>query len=408
MLHRSPAVRGYAFWALAKRDYQKLDEIILEYANDQQPVFFLQGCIGGEYPLIDLMSMIVSPNRVDLTCRKLTKEEFARLHQYRRMVSLFAQDNGLVSWPGKELENGQRKVIRFDFSFDGPCTTRPCEQYGENAVTFDFLRAVLERYPDIEIGIGVFSAAGSKYSYNKQVCQRKAEGIMHELKILGIPQEGFLTLGFGNAEMNPDYAPIEDTGPRSCWIEFVVMEKGAKKELTLVAFNEQLNTIDFAEGANVDRLEDYLLACLAQLELYKNHSPSYDLFLTIFDQARTGPKVKFEESWKDIYAPGQDWPEAKWDALSGWERVNHQLRTLATDLIHTRAVRGQAGEAAEEAHYEWDSEGGVRFYNGTTPKSILTYAATRFVGAYPPAAYQVGEVGWDDFVNPLWIGIIYE
>ncbi|MEL7252514.1 MAG: hypothetical protein AAFO03_29160, partial [Bacteroidota bacterium] len=61
MLHRSPAVRGYAFWALAKRDYQKLDEIILEYANDQQPVFFLQGCIGGEYTLSDLMSMIVSP-----------------------------------------------------------------------------------------------------------------------------------------------------------------------------------------------------------------------------------------------------------------------------------------------------------------------------------------------------------
>ncbi|MEL7248791.1 MAG: hypothetical protein AAFO03_10245 [Bacteroidota bacterium] len=97
-----------------------MDEIILEYANDQQPVFFLQGGLGGEYPLIDLMSKIVSPNTVDLPCRKLTQEEFARLNRYRRMVSLFAQDNGLVSWPEKELKNGQRKVIRFDFSFVQP------------------------------------------------------------------------------------------------------------------------------------------------------------------------------------------------------------------------------------------------------------------------------------------------
>ncbi len=180
------------------------------------------------------------------------------------------------------------------------------------------------------------------------------------------------------------------------------------KKMTLVEFDKHLNQIDFSKGANIQRLDDYLLACLAQLDLHKDKQPSYELFLMIYDQARNGPKVDFESSWKELYGPDKEPTDPEFNGLSEWENLREELRSLITDLIHTRAVRSQPGYIKQKHYFEWDSEGGVRFYNGTTPGAILGYAATRFEGEYHAGAFQEREVTWGGFSGSLWIGISYE
>lgn len=179
--------------------------------------------------------------------------------------------------------------------------------------------------------------------------------------------------------------------------------------MTRVEFDQELAQIDFEEGANVGLLEDYLLACLSQLELNKHKTPSYDLFLMIFDRARGGPKMEFDASWRKTYDPANRYIHADWHYATGWESVMHELRSLITDLIHTREVRNRAGyQGPKMWPGEWDTEGGVRFYNGTTPRSILGYAATRMEGEYLADAFQERKVDWEEFTDPIWIGISYE
>lgn len=178
--------------------------------------------------------------------------------------------------------------------------------------------------------------------------------------------------------------------------------------MTRVEFDKCLSEIDFNEGVNTDKLENYLLGCLSQLEVYRHKKTSYELFLKIYTQARSGSRVEFDLLWKELYNSEQNWLESEWDNLTDWERVVHELRSLATDLINTREVRSQPDYIEKKMTFEWDSEGGVRFYNGTTPDSILGYAATRFEGEYSPTAYQEREIMWSDFTDPLWIGISYE
>lgn len=178
--------------------------------------------------------------------------------------------------------------------------------------------------------------------------------------------------------------------------------------MTLVEFDENLAKIDFTEGINIQTLENYFLACLAQLEIYKDENPSFELFLAIFDQARNGVRADFDLSWKESYEKEKELVHSELEELAGWEKITHELRSLVTDLIYTREVRSQPNYIGRKMLYEWDTEGGVRFYNGTTPNSILGYAATRFKGEYPPAAFQEVKVGWEKFTDPIWIGISYE
>lgn len=178
--------------------------------------------------------------------------------------------------------------------------------------------------------------------------------------------------------------------------------------MTRVEFDENLAKIDFTDGINSSSLENYLLACLFQLEIYKDETPSYELFLSIFDQARNSQKVVFELYWKEQYSPEKKWIEYEWNNLTEWERAVHELRSLTTDLIHTRELRSQPDYLERKMLYEWDTEGGVRFYNGTTPGSILGYAATRFEGEYSHQAYEEIDLSWQSFTDPLWIGISYE
>jgi hypothetical protein len=176
--------------------------------------------------------------------------------------------------------------------------------------------------------------------------------------------------------------------------------------MTRVEFDRNLDKINFMDGANTHVLEDYLLSCLDQLEIYKPKEPSYELFLLIFDQARNGPKKDFDLSWKELYNPQN---KSKLNDLSGWERATNELRFLVTDLVHTREVRSRPDYIERKMWPgEWDTEGGVRFYNGTTISAILGYAATRFESEYPPMAFQERKVNWEEFTYPIWIGISYE
>ena len=178
--------------------------------------------------------------------------------------------------------------------------------------------------------------------------------------------------------------------------------------MTLFEFHKKLIKIDFSTGNNIIRLENYLLACLAQLDLYKNKEPSFKLFLSMYDQARNDPKIEINSNSKKFDNPEKEKVESEFDDFKEWREVRHELKSLAIDLIQTREIRSQPGYTKKENLYEWDSEGGVRFYNGTTPESILGYAATRFEGEYHANAYQENKVTWIEFSNPIWIGISYE
>jgi hypothetical protein len=71
MDHKSPVVRGYSFWALAKLNYSDLEKIFKAHKNDTEYVDELDGCIGGKIPLIDFMTWVVTPNILDVNCKKL-------------------------------------------------------------------------------------------------------------------------------------------------------------------------------------------------------------------------------------------------------------------------------------------------------------------------------------------------
>ena len=71
MHHSKPAVRGYAFWALAKRHYEDLDEIYIKHTNDGEFVFHLEGCMGVDIPVIEFMRMVITQQMIDLDCKKL-------------------------------------------------------------------------------------------------------------------------------------------------------------------------------------------------------------------------------------------------------------------------------------------------------------------------------------------------
>lgn len=167
--------------------------------------------------------MIVTPHAVDISCRKLSVNEFEKLNRYKEFAKLTTIDSGVLGWPKSPIQKGQRQIIKLDFSFDGPCTTRPCERYGENAKTFDFLRRLIDNNPNRKIGIGVFSGNGGNYSYSKTITQRKAEGIMRELNILGIEHKNIITFGFGNQNMNPDYVLITGNLRNRGWAEIVIL-----------------------------------------------------------------------------------------------------------------------------------------------------------------------------------------
>lgn len=84
--HPNPAVRGYAFWGLAKQHYEKLEVIIMSHAADEQLVYQIEGCKGSEIPVIDFMCWVVTPEMIDWDCKKLDIAALDRLQERRGLL----------------------------------------------------------------------------------------------------------------------------------------------------------------------------------------------------------------------------------------------------------------------------------------------------------------------------------
>ena len=84
--HSNPAVRGYAFWGLAKRQFAKLEAVLMAHAADEQLVYQIQGCLGGDIQVIDFMLLLVTPQMVDWDCKKLDPAALNRLEERRKMI----------------------------------------------------------------------------------------------------------------------------------------------------------------------------------------------------------------------------------------------------------------------------------------------------------------------------------
>lgn len=84
--HPNPAVRVYAFWGLAKREFEKLETVLMAHAADEQLVYHIQGCLGGDIKVIDFMLLVVATDMIDLECKKLDQAAFNRLYQRQKML----------------------------------------------------------------------------------------------------------------------------------------------------------------------------------------------------------------------------------------------------------------------------------------------------------------------------------
>ncbi|MCB9338576.1 MAG: hypothetical protein H6577_10670 [Lewinellaceae bacterium] len=81
--HPSPVVRGYAFWALAKRNYKKLEEIFIKHLRDEEKLKLYEGCIGLNTSVINFLYQVVSPNLLDWRCKTFDEETFERIEKIK-------------------------------------------------------------------------------------------------------------------------------------------------------------------------------------------------------------------------------------------------------------------------------------------------------------------------------------
>lgn len=84
--HPNPTVRGYAFWGLAKRNYERLEAIIMSHAVDEQLVYQIEGCKGSKIPVIDFMCWVVTPEMIDWECKKFDNAALDRLQERRKLL----------------------------------------------------------------------------------------------------------------------------------------------------------------------------------------------------------------------------------------------------------------------------------------------------------------------------------
>ena len=83
MGHANAVVRGYAFWALARAQYERLDSVLLAHARDETPVRVMQGGMVTELPLVDFMQWVVNPDLLDGDCKKLDPQVIERVSEIR-------------------------------------------------------------------------------------------------------------------------------------------------------------------------------------------------------------------------------------------------------------------------------------------------------------------------------------
>ena len=84
--HPNSAVRVYAFWAMAKRKFEKLEAVLMAHAADEQLVYYIEGCLGGDLKVIDFMIRVVTPEMIDWECKKLDTAALDRLQERQRLL----------------------------------------------------------------------------------------------------------------------------------------------------------------------------------------------------------------------------------------------------------------------------------------------------------------------------------
>lgn len=77
--HSHPAVRCYAFQAMASKHYRGVFEALLDHIYDTAIVRTQFGCIGGATTVADYMIDVVTPQRIELDCYKLSQAERKKL-----------------------------------------------------------------------------------------------------------------------------------------------------------------------------------------------------------------------------------------------------------------------------------------------------------------------------------------
>lgn len=81
--HENAVVRGYAFWGLARKQYPKLDSVLLAHAQDESLVTEIQGGVMNRIPLIEFMLWVVHPDMMDDQSLKLDSDTFRQVSELR-------------------------------------------------------------------------------------------------------------------------------------------------------------------------------------------------------------------------------------------------------------------------------------------------------------------------------------
>ena len=81
--HPNAVVRGYAFWGLARKQYPKLDSVLIAHAHDEAPVLEIQGGVMNQIPLVSFMMWVVDPDMMDAESRKLDPSVFQKVSELR-------------------------------------------------------------------------------------------------------------------------------------------------------------------------------------------------------------------------------------------------------------------------------------------------------------------------------------
>lgn len=83
MEYPNGVVKGYTFWALAKKRSDSLEWILENHIYDTDTILSQSGCLMFSYPVIDFMIEVVTPGRVDNDCLKLNEDKLERLRKLR-------------------------------------------------------------------------------------------------------------------------------------------------------------------------------------------------------------------------------------------------------------------------------------------------------------------------------------
>ncbi len=81
--HQNAVVRGYAFWGLARKQYESLDSVLLAHARDEDLIRVLQGGMVTELPLVDFLQWVVNPELMDGDSKKLDNSVLEKVAELR-------------------------------------------------------------------------------------------------------------------------------------------------------------------------------------------------------------------------------------------------------------------------------------------------------------------------------------